>query len=127
MRADGIAFFASSLPEGFRGFCSVAGPPADFCSTALSRVPSKEATANAAPHTSARAAVTVFNPLPTSPRRTPQTTDKLTNVTPAVTHFMELWLVAEKLRVTERLRVTEKVRVSVRCHQSPALCLGTRL
>src|SRR6476469_927245 len=121
MRADGIAFFASSLPEGFRGFCSVAGPPADFCSTARSRVPSKEATANAAPHTSARAAVTVFNPLPTSPRRTPQTTDKLTNVTPAVTHFMEPW------QVKERARVKEKARVSVRCHQSPALCLGTRL
>jgi hypothetical protein len=31
----------------------------------------------------------VLNPLPASPRRSPQTTDKLTNVIPAVTHFME--------------------------------------
>src|ERR1700750_2659143 len=86
---DRIAFCRSSLPEDFRDCCSVARSLADFCRTALSRVPRKAATASAAPHTSARAALTVFNPLPASPRRSPQTTDKLTNVIPAVTHFIE--------------------------------------
>src|SRR5215813_8829952 len=109
MRVDGIAFCVSSLPEDFLGFCSAVGPLADFPRTALSRVPRKEAIANAAPHTSATAAVIAFNPLPAIPRNTPQTTDKLTNVTPAVTHFMEAW------------RATEKLQVAVRRRQSPAL------
>src|SRR3954447_9765519 len=115
MKLAGIAFFASSLPEAFGGFCSVAGSVPDFCRNHPSRVPSKAAIANATPHTRATAALTVFKPLPTRPRRRPQTTDKLTNVTPAVTHFMEPWL------------VKEKARVLVHCHQIPALCPGTTL
>src|SRR5215475_4673800 len=112
MRVDGIAFCVSSLPEDFLGSCSAVGPLADFRRTALSLVPRKEAIANAAPHTSASAAVMVFNHRPAIPRNTPQTTDKLTNVTPAVTHFMEPW------------RVTEKLQVAVRRRQIPALCQG---
>src|ERR1051326_8390799 len=55
-----------------------------------SEVPRNAATANAAPHTNARAAVHVFKPLPTIPRTRPLITDKLTNVRTAVSHFMEI-------------------------------------
>src|SRR5215472_15009301 len=108
------AFESSSGSEAFRWFCFGAGRLSALLLPVLSPVPRKAATANAAPHTNARAALTVLNPLPASPRKSPQTTDKLTNVTPAVTHFMEPY------------PVPEKVRVSVRCQQSPAFCQGIR-
>src|SRR4029079_13058407 len=113
IRADGREFCVSSLAEACRDFCSVIEPSAAFSRNADSRVPRKEATANAAPHKSARAAVTAFNPFPAIPRKSPQSTDKFTNVIAAVTHFMELW------------RGPEKVLVFVRCQQSQALCPGT--
>src|SRR4029450_5123797 len=105
INAGEIAFCVSSASEALPGFLCDAELSAGFRRSAVSRVPRKAATANATPHTSARAALIVVNPRPASPRKSPQTTDKLTNVTPAVTHFMEPW------------RVPEKGRVSVRCQQ----------
>src|SRR4029453_201282 len=89
------ALCVSSDSETFRRFCSAADEFADFFWIAWSRVPRKAATANATPHTSASAALSVVRPLPASPNRSPQTTDKLTNVTAAVTHFIELYQVPE--------------------------------
>src|SRR5438552_7484994 len=68
-----------------------------------SAVPRYAATANAAPHTSARSALNAFKPFPTIPRRRPQTTDKLTKVRPAESHFIEnerclAWSFADKVR-----------------------------
>src|SRR5215471_4977327 len=105
MRADGIALCVSSTSEPLRGFCSTAEVSADFCLLTLSLVSMNAATAKAAPQTSAKAALRVVNPLPASPRRSPQTTDKLTNVIPAATHFMEIWRAPEKLQMPQKLPV----------------------
>src|ERR1041384_1921495 len=66
-----------------------------FSRPAGSEVPRKAATANAAPHTNARAALNVFRPLPAMPRKRPLITDKLTKVRTAVSHFMEARALAE--------------------------------
>src|SRR6516162_4457062 len=92
--------FRGLRSEGFAVFSRPAG----------SEVPRNAATANAAPHIRARAAVNVFKPLPATPRTRPLITDKLTNVTTAVSHFME---------VSAGL-----VRGSVRSRQSRALYPG---
>src|SRR2546422_11653246 len=102
------AFCWVSGCEAFRGFRSNSGGFAVFSGPAGSEVPRNGATANAAPHTNARAAVNVFKPLPAIPRKRPQTTDKLTKVRTAVSHFMEV----------------SAVYGSVRSRQSPALYPG---
>src|SRR5436190_22070493 len=96
------------LSVAFLGFCSHSGGFAVFSRPAGSEVPRNAATANAAPHTNARAALNVFKPLPAIPRRRPQTTEKLTKVRTAVSHFMEASALLD----------------SVRSRQSPVFCLG---
>src|SRR5213592_4293059 len=93
--------------EAFCGFCSHSGGFAVFSRPAGSEVPRNAATANAAPHTNARAAVNVFKPFPAIPSRRPLITDKLTKVRTAVSHFMEV--------------SADLVPGSVRSRQSPVL------
>src|SRR6266699_5690690 len=83
-------FDASFAAEPFRGFRSDPRSFAAFSATRASEVPRKAATAKAAPHTNASAALSIFKPLPTMPRTRPETTDKLTNVRTAESHFMVL-------------------------------------
>src|SRR6266550_4494901 len=96
------------LSVAFRGLRSHSGGFAVFSRPAGSDVPRNAATANAAPHTNARAALNVFKPLPAIPRTRPQTADKLTKVRTAVSHFMEV----------------SAVPGSVGSRQSPALYSG---
>src|ERR1700746_3990419 len=77
------------LSVAFRDLRSCSGGFAVFSRLAGSEVPRNAATANAAPHTNARAAVNVFKPFPAIPSRRPLITDKLTKVRTAVSHFME--------------------------------------
>src|SRR5438874_5594219 len=95
------------LPSGSGGFAVFSRPSG-------SEVPRKAATANAAPHTNARAAVNVFKPLPAMPRKRPLITDKLTKVRTAVSHFMEVSAPA----------LASAPAGSVRSRQSPALYPG---
>src|SRR6266478_3699515 len=95
------------LSVAFRGLRSNSGEFAVFSRHAGSEVPRNAATANAAPHTNARPALTVFKPRPAIPRTRPQTTDKLTKVRTAVSHFIEARALPD----------------SVRSRQSPVLCL----
>jgi hypothetical protein len=81
-------FDASSADEPFRSFRSDPRPFAAFSTTRGSEVPRKAATAKAAPHANASAALSIFKPLPTMPRTRPETTDKLTNVRTAESHFI---------------------------------------
>src|SRR6266481_6943703 len=81
-------FDAPSAGEPFRGFRSVPRSFTAFSATRGSEVPRKAATAKAAPHTNASAALSIFKPLPTMPRTRPETTDKLTNVRTAESHFI---------------------------------------
>src|SRR5207248_1802991 len=98
------------LSVAFRGLRSGSGGFAVFSRPAGSEVPRNAATANAAPHTNARAAVNVFKPFPAIPSRRPLITDKLTKVRTAVSHFMEI--------------SAELVPGSVRALQSPVLYPG---
>src|SRR6266571_3715827 len=106
MSADRMGVFGL-LSVAFGGLRSGSGGFAVSSRAAGSEVPRNAATANAAPHTNARAAVNVFKPLPVIPRTRPEITDKLPKVRTAVSHFMEASAVAG----------------SVRSRQSPALCL----
>src|SRR5437762_11983011 len=81
-------FDASSPDEPFRGFRSDPRLFAAFSAIRGSVVPRKAATAKAAPHINASAALSIFKPLPTMPRRRPEITDKLTNVRTAESHFI---------------------------------------
>ena len=47
-------------------------------------------TAKAAPDISANSALNLFKPLPTIPRRRPQTVDRLTKIRPAESHFIDV-------------------------------------
>src|SRR6266487_3110427 len=89
MSADQMRLFGL-LSVAFRGLRSGSGGFAVFSRLVGSEVPRNAATANAAPHTNASAALSVFKPLPAMPRTRPETTDKLTNVRTAESHFMVL-------------------------------------
>ena len=99
------AAFPGLRSEGFAVFSRLAG----------SEVPRNAATANAAPHTNARAAVNEFKPLPAIPRTRPLITDKLTKVRTAVSHFMEISVAPAP---------GSAVPVSVRSRQSPVIYPG---
>src|SRR5439155_10792808 len=81
---------------GSRASASLADPgeagdtPALQFDLSTSAGPRYAATANAAPHTNARSALNAFKPFPAIPRSRPQTTDKLTKVRPAESHFIEM-------------------------------------
>src|SRR6516164_8663534 len=89
MSADRIGVIGL-LSAAFRDLRSGSEGFAVFSLAAGSEVPRTAATANAAPHTNARAAVNEFKPLPAIPRTRPLITDKLTKVRTAVSHFMEV-------------------------------------